>query len=106
MLRGVAGADPTGAPEVPGGRVRLVVPGLSEATVVGGGCCSFLPAEDALGEALGAWPGVRCVEVNLEGGSIDLDLGPALKDLLTTVADLGYQVEAVQGDGADAQAGL
>jgi hypothetical protein len=83
----------------------LVVPGLAEAPVVGDGCCSFFPAEDALAEALGAWPGVLGVEVDIERGSIDLDLGsssPALKNLVATVAVLGYQVEAVQRDGADA----
>ena len=107
MLRGVEGAGPAAVPEVPGGlhRVRLVVPSLAEAPVVGDGCCSFFPAEDALAEALGAWPGVLGVEVDVEGGSIDLDLGPsspALEDLVATVADLGYQVEAVQRDGPDA----
>ena len=107
MLRGVEGADPAAAPGAPGGlhRVRLVVPGLAEAPVVGDGCCSFFPAEDALAEALGAWPGVLGVEVDVEGGSIDLDLGPlspALEDLVATVADLGYQVEVVQRDRPDA----
>ncbi len=107
MLRGVAGADPAAAPEASASfrRVRLVVPGLPEAPVVGDGCCSFFPAEDALAEALGAWPGVLRVEVDVEGGSIDLDLGPsspALEDLVATVADLGYQVETVQRDGPDA----
>lgn len=85
--------------------MRLAVPGLPEAPVVGDGCCSFFPAEDALAEALGGWPGVLGVEVDVEGGSIDLDLGPsspALEDLVATVTDLGYQVEAVQRDGLDA----
>ncbi|MDA8317326.1 MAG: hypothetical protein M0010_19470 [Actinomycetota bacterium] len=107
MLRGVAGAGPAATREAPGGlhRVRLVVPGLAEAPVVGDGCCSFFPAEDVLAEVLGAWPGVLGVEVDVEGGSIDLDLGPsspALEDLVATVADLGYQVEAVQRRGPDA----
>ncbi len=107
MLRGVAGAGPAATREAPGGlhRVRLVVPGLAEAPVVGDGCCSFFPAEDVLAEVLGAWPGVLGVEVDVEGGSIDLDLGPsspALEDLVATVADLGYQVEAVQRDRPDA----
>ncbi len=107
MLRGVEGVDPATAPEEAGGphRVRLLVPGLPEAPVVGDGCCSFFPAEDALAEALGAWPGVLRVEVDVEGGSIDLELGPsspALEDLVETVSDLGYQVEAVQRDGPDA----
>ncbi len=59
MLRGVAGVDPAAAREAPGGLHRewLVVPGLAEAPVVGDVCCSFFPAEDALAEALGAWPG-------------------------------------------------
>jgi copper chaperone CopZ len=107
VLRGVEGADPTAAPEAAATfhRVRLVVPGLPEAPVVGDGCCSFFPAEDALAEAVGAWPGVLGVEVDVEGGSIDLDLGPsspALEDLVGTVSELGYRVEAVQREGTDA----
>jgi copper chaperone CopZ len=107
VLRGVEGADPAAAPEAAAAihRVRLVVPGLPEAPVVGDGCCSFVPAEDALAEALGAWPGVLGVEVDVEGGSIDLDLGPsspALEDLAGTVSELGYRVEAVQREGTDA----
>jgi copper chaperone CopZ len=109
VLRGVEAADPA-APEAAAAsrRVRLVVPGLPEAPVVGDGCCSFFPAEDALAEALGAWPGVLRVEVDVERGSIDLDLAPsspALEDLVGTVSELGYRVEAVQRDGQGAWAG-
>jgi copper chaperone CopZ len=107
VLRGVEGAEPTAAPEAAATfhRVRLVVPGLPEAPVVGDGCCSFFPAEDALAEALGAWPGVLGVEVDVEGGSIDLVVGPptpSADDLVETVSDLGYRVEAVQREGQGA----
>lgn len=106
MLRGVDGGDggdgvvPT-APPATTRRLRLAVPGLAEAPVVGDGCCSFVPAEDALAEAVCAWPGVLGVEVDIERGTIDLELGPSspsLEDLVGTVSELGYRVEAVQRD--------
>jgi hypothetical protein len=80
-------------------RLRLAVPGLAEAPVVGDGCCSFVPAEDALAEALEVWPGVLRVVVDIEDGSIDLELGPSspsVDDLVGTVSALGYRVEVVQ----------
>ena len=106
MLRGVDGADGA-VPAVPlepaatSHRLRLAVPGLAEAPVVGDGCCSFVPAEDALAEALEVWPGVLRVVVDVEGGAIDLELGPSspsVDDLVGTVSALGYRVEAVQRD--------
>ena len=57
MLRGVAGADPAAAP------------------VVGDGCWSFFPAEDALAEALGAWPGELRAEVDRARRAGHLDRG-------------------------------
>ena len=104
MLRGVDGGDgvfPASPlePAVGEHRLRLTVPGLAEAPVVGDGCCSFVPAEDALAEALDAWPGVLGVEVDIEDGSIDIELGlssPSVDDLVGTVCELGYRVEAVQ----------
>jgi copper chaperone CopZ len=101
VLRGVDGKVVPTEPGVTNRRLRLVVPGLIEAPVVGDGCCSFFPAEDALAEALDAWPGVFGVEVDVERGSIDLWLGspaPDLGDLVGTVSELGYRVEAVHGD--------
>ncbi len=101
MLRSVDRAVVPGNPGATRRRLRLVVPGLAEAPVVGGGCCSFVLAEDALAEALGAWPGIVEVEVDIERGLIDLRLGspsPSLDDLVGTVSELGYKVEAVQGD--------
>jgi len=64
------------SPEAVGGshRLRLVVPGMPEALVVGDSCCLLISVWDAPAEALGAWPGVLQVEVDVEGGSIDLDL--------------------------------
>lgn len=111
MLRGVDGAIPAVPLEAAAAthRLRLVVPGLAEAPVVGDGCCSFVPAEDALAEALDAWPGVLRVEVDIEDGSIDIVLGPSspsVEDLVGTVSELGYRVEAVQLGEQGVQAGL
>lgn len=79
--------------------LRLLVPGLSEAPFIGDGCCSVMPAEDVLTEQLGDWPGVLNVKVAIAGGLIDLELDWSChseEDLVGTVSDLGYRVEAVQ----------
>lgn len=105
MFHGVADADQPqviSAADVGGNTycsIRMVVPGLPGAPFIGDGCCSVMPAEDVLTEQLSDWPGVENVKVDIAGGLIDLELDLACcskEDLVGTVSDLGYSVEAVQ----------